>query len=329
MIIKLALILLSIVSLSVNSQELDRRFRIWETSALICETHGVRYPTKQTGDSNQPCDDGDMTLFNGLLCAAGDNRGCVGVAESQDPVSGLWHRSPRIRFLGKNDRGDADSSPDMALGIQLYLIKTKDVARAEKWLMWIHNNTPPCLIEIGHYCLVDGGLPKFCSSDNCVIRPQDYASLAVTVNYLQQNAGLKPLPDGRLRGMLGSFSGYDEIGKLIAANVNDLGFSQHLVGVDILALRLAGVDSQYLIDAANKLAERNPGNAFFSYLAGRGDAKVTDEVLARCTDEPKNLINPLFQWQWERSNSPNELGVFAWQQSSMWDCIFMAKLLGK
>lgn len=328
MIVRYVLILLLFISHTADSQELERRLPIWEATALLCESNGVTFPTKQTGDASQPCDDGDMTLFNGLLCAAGDNRGCVGVAEAQDPESGLWHRSPRIRFIGKNDRGDADSSPDMALGIQLYLIKTKDVARAEKWLMWIHNNTPACLLEIGNFCVISGGAPKFCGSDNCVIRPGDYASLAGTVNYLQHDAGLKQLPDGRLRGLLGTFSGYDEMLKKIAANVNDLGFSEHLVGVGIFAARLTGVDSQDLKDAADTLVKRNSGNAFFSYLAKRNKAQILDEVLAGCTDDPTKLIRPLFQWQWERSNLPDEKnGLFARQQSSMWDCIFMKKLL--
>ena len=66
--------------------ELDEAMKFWETKVLLCEAHpnGVKSPSKQTGDPSQPCDDGDMSLFNGLLCMAGDERGCLGVAEAQD-----------------------------------------------------------------------------------------------------------------------------------------------------------------------------------------------------------------------------------------------------
>lgn len=87
-----------------------------------------------------------MTLFNGLLCYAGDQRGCAGVADTQDPNTGQWFRSPRIRFHG-NDQGGASFSPDTALSVQLYLIKTKDSARAYKWLNWINDNVA-CSIRL-------------------------------------------------------------------------------------------------------------------------------------------------------------------------------------
>ncbi|TFB39020.1 hypothetical protein [Pseudomonas sp. F01002] len=310
-----------------SSTELDRLLPIWESAALTCSSNGVDFPSKQTGDPSQPCDDGDMTLFNGLLCAAGDSRGCVGVAEAQDPITGLWHRSPRIRFLGKNDRGNADSSPDMALGIQLYLIQTKDVVRAKKWLLWINDNTP-CLMVSNGVCIVEG-LPRFCNSADCTIRPLDYANLSATVNYLQDSAGLGVLPDGRLRGLLGTFSGLEEAGKLIDSYVNKPGYSQHLVGVGIYALRKIGRSSIVLHQAETKLMEENPGNAFFSYLAIGAGEKVEREVKARCPANTENLIRPLFQWQWERSSNVGENGLYAWQQSSLWDCIFMARLLGR
>jgi hypothetical protein len=44
-------------------------------------------------DPRDDCGDGDQTMYNGLLCAAGIKDGCRGVAEAQDP-SGRWFRSP-------------------------------------------------------------------------------------------------------------------------------------------------------------------------------------------------------------------------------------------
>ena len=206
--------LFAIISIPFNSlaaEKLVDRMNYWDSKAFLCEEKELKIqtPSKPSDNLGQPCDDGDMTLFNGLLCYADDERGCVGVAEAQDPVSGKWDRSPRIRLLGKNDRGNSDFSPDMALGVELYLIKKKDTERARKWLLWIHENSPCALAS--HFstsCLLEG-IPRFCTDNaGCYIRPGDAAALSTTVDYLQKYASLPPLPDGRLRGYLGILSGY-------------------------------------------------------------------------------------------------------------------------
>ncbi len=119
---------------AANADELSDRVSLWESGALMCDARAapgenISFPSKQTNKDEQPCDDGDMTLFNGLLCYAGDERGCIGVAAAQDPNTGQWFRSPRIRLHG-NDRGGASFSPDMALGVQLYLIKRRTLPAA-------------------------------------------------------------------------------------------------------------------------------------------------------------------------------------------------------
>jgi hypothetical protein len=297
-----------------QDDELNRRLVIWNIAAPLCSSGGSTFPTKQLDNPAQPCDDGDMTLFNGLLCSAGDDRGCKAVADSQDSVTGLWFRSPRIRALGANDRGNADFSPDMALGLQLYFIKTRDVVRAQKWLKWIDDNTPCKVMFI--VCLVK--TPKFCRQDDCVIRPGDYAILSNTVSFLQKNAGLQELPSGALRGNLGTFGGMANTFEYVASQVNDSGFPQHLSGTAILLLRQTVGDNLQLRDAAKTLQAKNPGNAFFSFLAEGATVKVKTEVLSRCTDKPQELKHPKYQWQWERANEDK-----AWEQSCLWDCIFM------
>ncbi|MGZ4924649.1 MAG: hypothetical protein ACXV5H_11965 [Halobacteriota archaeon] len=262
-------------------------------------------------------------MFNGLLCAAGDDRGCVGVAEAQDPTTGEWFRSPRIRFNG-NDRGGSSFSPDMALGVQLYLVKTKDVVRAAKWLTWLHEHVP-CSIDIFGWCLLRG-LPRFCTDDvkekGCTMRPGDAAAFSATVSFLQENAGLPALPDGRLRGYLGTFAGYGPAIEDIGSRVNKPGFSQHLGGVSILLMRLMGQTDSRINTAAAQLAEKNPGNAFYSYLKEGKTENVRREILARCPSPTTVLKPPLRQWQWERENLDK-----AWEQSCYWDCIFMARMV--
>jgi hypothetical protein len=310
-------------------EELGSRLIVWKQAAPVCPVLGVSFATKQLSDPKQPtqiCDDGDMTLFNGLLCSAGVEIGCLGVAEARESATGKWHRSPRIRVLGKNDRGNADFSPDMALGVTLYAIKKGAAAEVYQWLSWISENTP-CAIKGLHPCPETLKLePRFCELAECVIRPQDYQVLALLVTYLQLKHSMQELPNGRLRGLIGSFNGHAELAKTVAALINDPGFPQHLVGTSVLIYMLKDLATTSLeIQAAAKILQtRNTGNAFFTFLAeGKSDLAVR-ETLDRCPSDPSKLQAPLMQWQWERANQEQ-----AWTQSMLWDCIFMARLLSK
>ncbi|WP_139143953.1 MULTISPECIES: hypothetical protein [unclassified Janthinobacterium] len=309
-----------------GASPLNDRLLFWEKEALMCPAEPGRnaFPTKQTGDPAQPCDDGDMTLFNGLLCAAGDPRGCQGVAEAQNPATGEWARSPRIRILGRNDRGDAFFSPDMALGLQLYFVKTGDVAAARKWLTWMHEHVA-CSVELFNKCLVRA-LPRFCTNDEkdkgCTMRPGDAAQLSATVSYLQQKYGMQDLPDGRLRGYLGTFSGYGQAIVDIDAHVNDAGFPMHLVGVSVMLMRMMGQTDPRIATAAATLARREPRNAFFRYLSEGKTPAVIGLTTEKCPALDRQPTPPLIQWQWERAEADR-----AWEHSSYWDCIFMAHLL--
>lgn len=316
--------LLALYSGASFSSELEQRFSYWQEQAFSCPAgDGTTFPSRPTGEASQPCDDGDITLFNGLLCAAGDKRGCDGVANAQDSTTGQWFRSPRIRLHG-NDRGGSAFSPDMALGVQLYLIKTGDVQRASKWFAWLHENVP-CAWEIFGKCIVIG-IPRFCTDDTtekgCVMRPGDAAALSATVTYLQEKKGMAALPDGRLRGYLGTMSGAGPQLEQISSYVNKPGFSQHLVGVSILLYRMLGSTDNKLDDAATRLVAKNPGNAFYSILARLPKDQIETEILYRCPNPHIPLKYPLHQWQWERDNEDK-----AWESSCFWDCIFAKELL--
>lgn len=317
---------------SASADLLDERYKdLWRPTAFLCEAwkDGVKFPSRPTGVANQPCDDGDMTLFNGLLCASGEPLGCLGVKEALDKNSGQWHRSPRIRVNG-NDRGGASFSPDMALGVQLYLVTTKDVDSGRNWLLWLHNHVP-CWVELGGTCIVRAPVPRFCTDPpkegekenfECTLRPGDSAALSSTVSWLQKNAGLADLPNGSLRGNLGSFSGKTPSLLEASALVNKPGFSQHLVAVGILLERLQQVKDPALDRAAKTLASREPNNAFFKWLAEGPTQSVRDLVLARCPAADRIPEPPLHQWQWEREDADK-----AWLHSCYWDCIFMYRML--
>lgn len=321
--VALAAVLLPTDLWAQSSVEILRmRMQLWESKALFCDvgSQARKFPSKQTSELTQPCDDGDMTLFNGLLCAAGDQRGCNGVADAQDAKTGEWFRSPRIRLRG-NDRGGASFSPDMALGVQLYLLTTKDTERALKWMLWLHDLVP-CSIELGSSCLLQG-IPRFCAPDpGCTMRPGDAGVLAQTVNYMQKRAGLPDLPHGRLKGYLGSFASLAEMINELDSQVNRPGYSQHLVAVAIMAMRRAEINDAKLQSAAARLAAREPNNAFFAFLKDGPTQRVLDQVLSRCPKADTVLIPPLHQWQWEREDADR-----AWESSAYWDCIFMGRLL--
>lgn len=314
------------IALASDATMLQDRMNYWRNEAYLCSQSKPGFPSSETGEVSQPCNDGDMTLFNGLLCLAGEAVGCDAVRDAQDSQTGEWHRSPRIRALGYNDRGDASFSPDMALGVQLYALRTRDVGRFNKWLLWMHEHVA-CAFAIGGSCLVRA-LPRFCTNDapngGCTVRPGDAATLSATIDYLQRNAGLPTLPDGRLRGHLSSFNDAREVIAQLDSILNKPGYSQHIFAVGIWVMRNAGVSDSGLNTAITRVAqkEENRGNAFFTYLAGDRD-KALKEVLARCPSNAQPSKRPVNQWQWERDNSDK-----AWERSNYWDCIFMGRLLG-
>ncbi len=121
------------------------------------------YVSEKQGD----CDDGDMTFFNGLLCAAGDDRGCQGVSIAQDGT-GRWWRSKRR--IGESDVPDhASFSTEQGLGVYSYLAKTADKDRFEPWLTWIDKNPR-----------IYAPLPSYCTHKECVFKLID-CPLLITI----------------------------------------------------------------------------------------------------------------------------------------------------
>jgi hypothetical protein len=145
-------------------------------------THSDKY------DPGDACDDGEQTVYNGLLCASGEAAGCEAVKAAQDD-SGRWHRSPHRRWVwanrcfnkkrpidGKrndrmlfNERCTYGFSPDMSLGVLLYTLKTGDTQRYGKWLSWLDRNAAATRLckwdgEGMHDC-VSAEWPRVCTDD--------------------------------------------------------------------------------------------------------------------------------------------------------------------
>lgn len=138
----------------------------WRSKAFTCPSTsgGGDFPSKDEekngqGTKDYPCDDGDATLFNGLLCASGEEAGCRAVANAQARArgakAGQWYRSPNRRAMGLGacTNGEArvgterycrecinSFSPDQMLGLSLYLVVKHDTDAAQHWLDWIERN---------------------------------------------------------------------------------------------------------------------------------------------------------------------------------------------
>lgn len=287
----------------------------WRTNAPTCRApDGFVFPSKQ--DASGECDDGDMTLFAGLLCSSGEQIGCETVRRSQ-VSSGQWNRSPR-RAQTQNLGNPNSFSPDMAIGAQLYLAKTLDVATGDLWLAWM-NRVRPCIIGSGDNCL-QSPLLRFCTDDNesgCTVRPGDASMLDATSRFVPLN-----VPTDDMKHLFHQ-SGLNMIDMLWAsAQVNKPGYSQHLVAAQILLLRRMGYTDERLRAAASRLSSEQPANPFFAWLFEGRSSRVLNLVLSQCPSPKTGVPQDRTQWSWEREDAEK-----AWKHSMVWDCIFMARLL--
>lgn len=279
----------------------------------------IVFPSKVHADGT--CDDGDMTLFNGLLCSVSIDEGCSGLLNAQIDDTGEWLRSPR--YVSDRNLHPKDSfSPDMALGVQVASVK-KNAApyptRVKLWLDWIEANRP-CEVGNEPNCAVRGW-PRFCRDDSekgCTLRPGDIGQLAQTVTFLKLAA---PPTLDYLFKQAGGADRRDQF-LYVDSNVNDLGFSLHLTGVGIYIARLQGDNSPLIQAAADKLAERQPKNPFFLYLSKGPTDAVKQRVLDTCPVTAAGVNPERDQWTWERADNAG-----AAQHSMVWECLFMARLL--
>lgn len=209
------------------------RIQYWRDHAPICPGKAGQYPsfpTRRELSGIDPfgghCTDGDMTLFNGLLCAAGEQAGCAAVKFSQGR-SGEWFRSPRRRAYfdahchdGINNSGLTAKrlcittfSPDMGLGVLAYGLRTDDRNAVRRWLAYVTKNaktTKICTKECR--CTQPFTWPRLCSFDiednpdnpngrcktigHCALRPTDIADYRLVSQYLGTPANLgSPLFD--------------------------------------------------------------------------------------------------------------------------------------
>jgi hypothetical protein len=256
----------------------------------------------------------------------------------QLPAKGAWWRSPRIALADKKcdaPDGKCDSfSHDQGLGVMLtVVIKRADASylnRLNDWMVWIDANRP-CIIGGEPFCV--RGWPRVCRDDTeppdwpfkgCSVRPGDLAMMQTVLGRL----GLPLLPDpAPLKDTFASFREWAVPFILVNSNVNDLGYPSHLAATALLIMRSfpASPDTAPLLDlAALSLNRRQPKNPFFAYLARKPREEVASLVLEVCPKTVDAIPKERLEWIWERAD-----GSDAPKKTMLWDCVFMANLLGK
>jgi hypothetical protein len=246
--------------------------------------------------SKANCDDGDSVIFSGLLCLSGIEDGCRTVRDSQG-VDGRFWRSPR-RAPGNLGSGNSFSR-DQALGVLAYLVQSRDVSSAVRWLGWVEDNRP-CIIKFLDECRYYG-LHRYCKDDDdarCTVTPSMFQLMYYVWTYL----GLEPSEQMKI------FSG---VPILLPA---EKGYQIHLYAVSEFIRQRLGRGERFAVE---KILEKEPLNPFYMYL----DQGKSPEVIARYSELCPEGDHPKTQWAWERLTSTK-----AHLKSMVWDCLFMHAL---
>ena len=301
-------------------KDLSQRRSYWEKEAFHCVKGSSDYPSKEHVGEPTRCDDGDMTLFNGLLCASGDQRGCIAVKNSQGP-DGRWWRSPG-KIGQEAPTTDVSFSADQSLGVFLYVATTGDVSAFDAWINWIDLKRP-CAIEVAGRCLLKGW-PRFCTDDadkRCTLRPTSCQLIQEVGKAIGSAKGVLCQRILREFGVEANIFPPLSVEVVGSAAVNDAGFPTHLAAVNTLLLQKLGIYEHSTKIAAKVLTERERLNPFFKFLNKETRTDVIRSLLNVCPS-PEHPALSRTQWSWERTDSEE-----AWRHSMLWDCIFVSNLI--
>jgi hypothetical protein len=282
---------------------------------------GYSFPAKlkninSASDPNS-YDDRDSTIFNGLLCAAGELEGCTAVQKAQSTDGRFW-RSPD--WVGYTE--DESFTGDQFFGAIAYLLATRDKKAFADYLQWIVSHQIP---------LPSAAIPFDYGYETCEPDPGLRCSLAglewSMLNYLARIHGLElviPVRENDVRKRYGFNYNVQKFGALYTPR----GYRLHLVAVWLFLLQREGISDHVLDEIAAILATREPGNPFFLYLYLKDDKAVLNAANARCVIDPGQI--EFDEWSWERASTDvrgnNEP---RWKFSERWDCSFMYRLLSQ
>lgn len=283
-----------------------------------------RFPSKLHQDGYDGCrgdtcyDDGDATIFNGLLCIVGEIKGCETVRDSQDGTGRFWRSPDHINSQKK----DASFTGDQLKGVIAYVIGTGDKVALKNFLTYVSSNRVAIpktdnAFDFGYKSCSDDTNPEDprTSLGACLLGASDWFWL----DTLAKAHGLSELIPSDMRDVSNRFGYNSDLLPWQAAFV-PFGFELHLIGIHILFAQIMGVADDKHEEAARILASRQPKNPFFLYLYLGRNQVVLQELGEKCLIRPDQKA--FDQWAWERDQSKEE-----WKTSMLWDCAFMYRLL--
>ena len=210
--------------------------------------------------------DADTMLFAGLLCLSGESIGCE-TARLSFGANGQPHRSP-----ARLD--EMDFSRDMLMGVMAYLVGTKDVETAQRFITWMYNNHR-----------------RLCF-DSCDMTPATWGTLGEVWKYL----GLQPTDDMKVGMYL------DDLTEMAASYRNDVGYTLHLVAVHVFLRQATGSNTTTYARVAEILVQRDPTNPFFQWLHGELSTSI------KLALEQAQYQGSKSEWTLERNHRNNSVG---------------------
>ncbi|MBK5396358.1 hypothetical protein JFU47_06440 [Pseudomonas sp. TH39(2020)] len=273
------------------------------------------FPAKLLPSEQPPYESGDMSIFGGLLCLAGETEGCELVKRNQGADGRFW-RSPNQ--IGK--KGEGTFSGDQINGVFAYFATTNDPAAFSRYLGFIAGNaepvpSPTSPVDMAYKSCTDDPFQK------CMLAGSEWNFL----NAIARKYGVTNQIPIDVRDPETKFG--DQFDDLIwPATFAPRGFELHLIGVKIAIARLLGYHTSGLANAAAIIAAREPENPFFLYLHLGLDQSIITKLARKCYVDQNR--KDYFQWQWERSEiGVDQAGRTPWDTSMSWDCVFMYSLL--
>lgn len=261
----------------------------------------------EQGISKGSCDDGDLTLFNGMSCLSGKTSACRAVKMSQGSDGRLWRNPSRV---GKE--APDSSSRDMMRGGLAYLIASRDIEFGNRWSRSIVEMRGLCLTMTNNRCLLT---PAAHALYNRVAEHVGFANIPSSVVRMWPKASELVQAQIQLQA-----PDWEDLTLLAEARTSPKGYPQHLVGVSLLLRNRMGQWNGTLQLAAQTLAQRNPANPFFAHLARESNDVVANKLLSQI---PKKKPARPFQWSFERED-----GESAWKDSMGHEFVFMIDLMG-
>lgn len=287
--------------------------RLFAVEKLQSQTSaGFKYPAGR--DAEGRVEDGDMSIFGGLLCASGEPLGCDLIRNSN--ADGRFWRSPR-RVGEADTREHASFSGDQMKGVIAFLAQTSEFQRLDGLLSYLKGK--PTNVPNDSHVLETGysSCPNFGPNFTCFVGGFDWFALGA----LAKKANLEAALPSDYPALMSRY-GFTYDGMIWESLLTNNGYRLHLIAVQLHLLRMIGETDPRLAVVAKILAGREPQNAFMVYLHLGADERVRKLADAKCA-APETRTD-FTDWQWQRAEADD-----AWSRSMVWDCVFVYGLLSK